>query len=110
MTADEVKKLAVYTTSREAPFERRFNDEEVAHILSLLTPEKAKNIQLKHEFRGGSDLESYHFIGIRRKDGKIPKKLAHVYKFFLCVSSGVGFDDPAPQRLIEELKIAGASD
>lgn len=82
MDKTTIQNLSIGTLDMSRPFDKPFTSQEAGHIRRLLSDPSARNrVVLRHFSREGFDGETFHYAGIRRKDGATPKdsRIKRVY-------------------------------
>ena len=103
MKTEAIRKLSLGTLDVSRPFDRLFTQGEAEHIEQLLSdPSSKETLKLEHFSRGGFDGETFHYAGIRRKDGSVPKdvEIRRVYQRGLV---NLGFIDH-PQSSLDFIR------
>jgi hypothetical protein len=107
MTATNIQNLSIGTLDMSRPFDKPFTKEEATHIAALLSdPTAREKVHLSHFSRDGFDGETFHYAGIRTKNGEAPKQFDRVYQGGLV---NLGFIDHPPESLnfIRAVRAAG---
>ncbi len=110
MTATDIQALSIGTLYPAHPFDKPFTPEEASHILELISNPTVQDVRLQHFTSAGKDGETFHFVGIRRKDGRIPLDVSEqVQRIYADGLVSLGFIDLNPQSLqfVKEFWAAG---
>lgn len=99
MNIKAIQELSLGTLNMSQPFDKPFTRKEAAHIATILSdPSLRGEVRLQHFSREGFDGETFHYAGIRRKDGSIPgeRSIQRVYRGGLV---NLGFINPPASSL-----------
>ncbi len=104
MDKTQIQKLSLGTLSMSQPFDKPFTSEEAEHIKKLLSLDSSKDqVTLLHFSREGFDGETFHYAGLRRKDGIIPKD-TRIKRVYTAGFINLGFVSH-PRESIEFIKV-----
>lgn len=99
MNKTAIQNLSLGTLDMSRPFDKPFTPQEAAHIKRLLSSASAKDeVTLRHFSREGFDGETFHYAGIRRKDGTVPKD-SRVKRVYTAGYVSLGFVRCPPESI-----------